>query len=143
MGRVAAVVHDQLPYGNMVIIETPRRALPAEISAQLEIAEDQSLYILYAHFGEAPLVSLGGQIACGQALGQVGASGYNIVNPHLHIETRIGPAGWVFLDGMAYYDTRTTEAERASYELWRTSGTFRHFDPMVLINIYLERWVRE
>ena len=60
-------------------------------------------------------------------LGEVGATGYNIINPHLHLETRIGPAEGEFSDGMAYYDTRTTEAERSNYELWRTSGEFTPF----------------
>lgn len=139
-GQVIAVVQDQLPYGNMLIIETGSGSLPSEIKAQFGIAENESLYILYAHFGNPPLVALGDQVDCGQSLGEVGATGYNIVNPHLHLETRNGPAGTVFADGMAYYDTRTTEAERANYELWRTSGDFRHFDPMDLINTYLENW---
>jgi hypothetical protein len=73
----------------------------------------------------------------------VGTTGYNIVNPHLHLETRIGPQGATFLEGMKYYDTRATEAEQANYEMWRTSGYFRHFDPLDLINMYLENWVGE
>ena len=136
-GRVAAVIQDKPPYGNMVIIETPESALPPEIIRQLEMVEGESLYTLYAHLKAAPLVTLGDPVSCGQTLGEVGATGYNIVQPHLHFETRIGPADGLFLDGMAYYDTRTTEAERANYELWRTSGVFRHFDPMSLINAYL------
>ena len=80
-------------------------------------------------------------INCGQPLGQVGATGYNIVNPHLHIETRIGKSRHFFTNGMAYYDTSTKEEERSNYELWRMSGEFRHFDPMILINEYLNNWV--
>jgi len=136
-GRVAAVIQDRPPYGNMVIIETPDSALPPGIIRQLEMVEGESLYTLYAHLKAAPLVTLGDRISCGQTLGKVGATGYNIVQPHLHLETRIGPADGMFLDGMAYYDTGTTEAERTNYELWRTSGVFRHFDPMSLINAYL------
>ena len=142
-GQVIAVVQDQLPYGNMIIIETEGSVLPLEIREQFGIAENESLYILYAHFGDSPLVALGDQVDCGQPLGEVGATGYNIVNPHLHLEIRIGPAGAVFTAGMAYYDTRTTEEERANYELWRTSGEFRHFDPMSLIHTYLENWMGE
>ncbi len=142
-GRVIAVVKDKPPYGNMVVIETPDSALPFEIVRQFEMIEEESLYILYAHMKNAPLVTLGDPISCGQTLGEVGATGYNIVQPHLHFETRIGPADHVFFDGMAYYDTQTTEAERANYELWRTSGVFRHFDPMILINTYLLNWVEE
>ena len=142
-GRVVAVVENQPPYGNMVIIETPQNALPAEIGNQIEIDEDESLFILYAHFRIPPLVTLGEMIACGQTLGEVGATGYNIINPHLHIETRVGLAGQIFREGMAYYDTRTSEVERSNYELWRVSGEFRHFDPMVLINEYLKNWIGE
>jgi hypothetical protein len=91
--------------------------------------------------GNAPIHRLGDKVLCGQALGEVGTSGYNIVNAHLHIETRVGPADQVFKEGMAYYDTRTTESERSNYELWRTSGVFRHFDPILLINGFL--WYRD
>jgi len=142
-GQVVAVVKDQLPYGNMVIIETESSSLPSEVQAQIGIAENESLYILYAHFGNPPLVALGDAFECGRALGDVGATGYNIVNPHLHLETRVGPAGMVFANGMAFYDTQTTEAERSNYELWRTGGEFRHFDPMDLINTYLQNWAGE
>lgn len=142
-GRVVAVVENQPPYGNMVIIETPRNVLPSAIGNKFEIDEDESLFILYAHFRIPPLVTLGDMIACGQTLGEVGTTGYNIINPHLHIETRVGLTGQLFGEGMAYYDTRTSEVERSNYELWRTSGEFRHFDPMVLVNEYLENWVGE
>lgn len=114
-----------------------------EINEQFEIGVRDSLYILYAHFSNSPLVDWGDQVACGQTLGEVGATGYNIVNPHLHLETRIGPADANFMDGMAYYDTRTTPVERENYELWRTSGNFRHFDPMLLINAYLRYLIEE
>lgn len=142
-GQVVAVVQDQLPYGNMVIIETQRSLLPPEIIDQFGIDVDDSLYILYAHFGNPPLVALGEQVDCGQTIGDVGTTGYNIVNPHLHLETRIGPAGIVFVDGMVYYDTGSSDTERANYELWRTSGDFRHFDPMSLIETYLQNWVEK
>ena len=136
-GRVVAVVKDRPPYGNMVIIETAPDDLLTEIVNKYSFGENESLYVLYAHFRYPPIVSLGETINCGQPLGEVGATGYNIVNPHLHIETRIGISTYLFLDGMAYYDTSTNEDERSSYELWRMSGEFRHFDPMRLINDYL------
>ena len=137
-GQVIATVIDQLPYGNMVIIETEGSRLPAELRTDLGMAPGESLYHLYAHFGDAPLVSIGDEIACGQALGTVGASGYNIINPHLHLETRLGPAGQQFPAGMGFYTTAASEAERENYQLWRTSGVFRHFDPMRIIRFYLE-----
>ena len=136
-GRVVAVVKDRLPYGNMVIIETVADDLSTEIVDKFGFGENESLYVLYAHLKYLPIVNLGEKINCGQLLGEVGSTGYNIVNPHLHIETRIGKSRHIFLDGMAYYDTGTTEDERSSYELWRMSGEFRHFDPMSLINEYL------
>lgn len=142
-GQVVAVVEDQPPYGNMVIVETVADDLFTEFVKKYEIGENESLYVLYAHFRSPPIVSLGEMINCGQPLGEVGATGYNIVNPHLHIETRIGKSRHIFIDGMAYYDTSTNEEERSSYELWRMSGEFRHFDPMSLINEYLNNWVGE
>jgi murein DD-endopeptidase MepM/ murein hydrolase activator NlpD len=142
-GKVVAVVEDRLPYGNMVMIETARDDLPSDLIAELGIAPKESLYHLYAHFRSKPLVEMGQWVDCGQALGEVGATGYNIVNAHLHLETRLGPSSADFSEGMAYYHTRTTEQERTNYELWRTSGEFRHFDPMLLIGFFLENWVGE
>ena len=51
------------------------------------------MYSLYAHMGQSPYVGLGDEVICGQELGTVGITGYDIVNPHLHLETRIGPSG--------------------------------------------------
>ena len=137
-GKVIAVVLDRLPYGNMVVIETAGSELPYELSNKLGITPDESLYHLYAHFEQNPQVTLGQWVNCGQPLGVVGATGYNIVNPHLHLETRLGPAEANFSAGMAYYSTAASEQERSNYELWRTSGAFRHFDPMTLFNWYLQ-----
>ncbi len=85
-GRVVSVIKNRLPYGNMVIIETSYADLPAGLQDALEMAAGESLYILYAHFGHEPLVMLGDSVACGQVIGDVGMTGYNIVNPHLHLE---------------------------------------------------------
>lgn len=137
-GKVAAVLNDRLPYGNMVLIETGQDDLSPELITALGLAPGEALYHLYAHFGQPPRVILGQQVACGEPLGEVGATGYNIVNPHLHLETRLGPAGADFSAGMAYYSTAASGIERTNYELWRTSGIFRHFDPMTLINLYLQ-----
>jgi len=137
-GEVILVSGDQLPYGNMVIVETKYVDLPEVFTTELGINPDESLYHLYAHFRTGPLVEAGDWVACGQPLGEVGKTGYNIVNPHLHLEMRIGPPEATFMGGMKYYDTRATELERKNYELWRTSGVFRHFDPMDLIDFYLQ-----
>lgn len=132
-GRVAAVIVDRLPYGNMVIVETPTDLLPEIVQAALAIPEGYSLYHLYAHMMETPLVELGQVVACGELLGYAGMTGYNIPVPHLHLETRVGPENTIF-EGMVFYDTRATTAEQANYLRWRISGDFQHVDPMKLFS---------
>jgi murein DD-endopeptidase MepM/ murein hydrolase activator NlpD len=80
---------------------------------------------------ELPALKVGDVVACGQTVGTVGTSG-NSVNPHLHLETRLGPAGVTFT-GLGYYDTRNSEQERANYCIWRVSGWFQMFDPMTIL----------
>jgi murein DD-endopeptidase MepM/ murein hydrolase activator NlpD len=130
-GRVAANIDDRLPYGNMVMIESGQGDIPPALIAALDLPPNSSLYHLYAHLDSAPSFEIGQEIECGQALGAVGKTGYVVPVPHLHIETRIGPAEARF-EGIAFYDTKTSEVERENYRLWRTSGVFRHFDPMTL-----------
>lgn len=132
-GRVAAAIHDRLPYGNMVIIETPFEMLPNHILENIDISPDQSLYHLYAHFQETPLIELDQQVECGQILGHVGKTGYVVPIAHLHFETRIGPPGATF-EGMVFFDTQATPEEQAAYTRWRTGGEFQHFDPMLILN---------
>jgi murein DD-endopeptidase MepM/ murein hydrolase activator NlpD len=132
-GRVAASLVECNPYGNFVIIETPRTRLPIEIVERLGIAPGQSLYLLYAHLNKPPLVNLGDEVEACQLLGEVGMSGFTEI-PHLHLETRLGPSGKVFAV-MRFYDTRATQEEMDNYVLWRTSGDFQHFDPMTLLTI--------
>ncbi|MBS1250299.1 MAG: hypothetical protein MAG431_01893 [Chloroflexi bacterium] len=131
-GVVVASIEGRFPYGNMVIVETAYEELPAEFVFMLGMQPDESLYHLYAHFQEGPEVALGERVEGGQALGQVGKTGYNIEVPHLHLETRIGSSGAVF-ERMVYYDVTAKEEEMEAYELWRTSGVFRHFDPMEIL----------
>ncbi|MFH1635215.1 MAG: M23 family metallopeptidase [Chloroflexota bacterium] len=132
-GRVASSMNNRLPYGNMLIIETSRSDLPPGIIHAVDIDPGQSLYHLYAHLAAPPQVTVGDWVACGQLLGEVGKTGYNIPIPHLHLETRIGPADSVF-ESMVFYDTRATEDEMYNYRWWRMSGEFRHFDPMILFD---------
>ena len=66
-----------------------------------------------------------------EQIGEVGMTGRTEI-PHLHLETRLGPSGSKF-ESMRFYDTRATREEMANYILWRTSGVFRHFDPMRLL----------
>jgi murein DD-endopeptidase MepM/ murein hydrolase activator NlpD len=130
-GQVASVLTGQYPYGNMVMIEIGAADFPVDLSEGIEIPAGQSLYILYAHLDQPPEVNLGDRVAACQSLGVVGMSG-NTDIPHLHIETRLGPAGQVF-ESMRFYDTRATQAEMDAYVLWRTSGIFQHFDPLLLL----------
>lgn len=135
-GVVASALHDLYPYGNMVMVETTSAQLPAEVVLSLGFRPGESLYTLYAHLDASPTVNLGDPVVACQLLGEVGMTG-NTELPHLHLETRLGPAGSVF-ESMRYYDTRATLEELAAYELWRTSGVFRHFDPMRLLSLPLD-----
>ena len=130
-GRVAAAISDRLPYGNMVIIETPPELIPENLREILNLPAGISLYHLYAHLSETPLVIPGQTIECGDLLGYAGMTGYNVPVPHLHLETRLGPAN-TFFDGMVFYDTQATATEQGNYVRWRTGGEFQHFDPMLL-----------
>ena len=130
-GEVAAAIEDRYPYGNMVMIETNGADLPADLAKVIGISSGESLYILFAHMDKPPLVRLGEVVDACQLVGEVGMSG-NTDIPHLHMETRLGPAGTVF-ESMRFYDTRATQEEMNNYKLWRTSGEFRHFDPMTLL----------
>jgi murein DD-endopeptidase MepM/ murein hydrolase activator NlpD len=134
-GVVASALDDHFPYGNMVMIETPQSLLPSDVVQILGFAPGDSLYVLYAHMNAPPLVRLGDSVEACQLLGEVGMSG-NTELPHLHLETRLGPAGSVF-ESMLFYSTRATVEEMEAYKLWRTSGVFRHFDPMKLLSIPL------
>mgnify|MGYP001075558426 FL=1 len=134
-GVVAASISDRLPYGNMVIIETYQDGLPDSLVKDLGLQPDQSLYLLYGHLENTPLVKLGELVTCGQTLGTVGKTGYNIVNEHLHLETRYGPLGVRFAS-MAFYTTTATEQEMLSYQRWRTGGEFIHFDPFKLLDLW-------
>lgn len=130
-GKVAASLQDSYPFGNLLIVETPASWLPYGFSEQVDVQEGESLYILYAHLESAPLVGLGEEVSSCQLIGRVGKSG-NAVEPHLHVETRWGPAGSVF-EGLSYYRPEASEEEKQNYLLWRTSGVYRHFDPMLLL----------
>ncbi len=155
-GKVAAVILNRPPYGNMVMIETPLDGLPGNLIQRVEFTPlptlihpdnrltcpvhashpewspgRQSLYLLYAHLNQAPLVKVGDQVACGGQLGGVGSTGES-GNPHLHLETRLGPAGATFA-GMSHYNTQATSEEMDNYCTWRISGTFQMFDPLKLL----------
>ncbi len=131
-GKVAYVQSDRLPYGNMIIIESTYSQVPAGIRKIYGVTRGLSVYHLYAHLQNEPFLQPGDKVACGEPIGEVGKSGYNVVNAHLHLEIRVGPGNTIFAP-MAYYDTHATSEEQASYLLWRTSGAYRHCDPMILL----------
>lgn len=153
-GVVTAVIVDRFPYGNALIIEIPLSVLTPEFLTALSSTPqrstvqnsaltcvqvsypwqentEESLYILYAHLLEAPALEPGDSVTGGEAIGSVGSSG-NALNPHLHLETRIGPSGASFVS-MAHYDPSASSDEMAAYCTWRISSTFSLLDPMLLL----------
>ena len=155
-GKVAAVIRDRFPYGNALLVESPLDELPKDWMAALSLDEPfpapqpnlvltcpdvvhnnwqtgQSLYLLYAHLQQAPEFKLDDPLVCGQGLGNVGDSG-NALNPHLHLEVRLGPAGARF-SSLAHYDNRATLEEMDNYCTWRVRGIFRLVDPLQLLGL--------
>lgn len=155
-GVVAAIIEDRYPYGNAIIIETPWEDIPlyliklldtmeheAEFQANPSLTcpqtetdlswsnEQHSIYLLYAHLQNPPLRQIGDSIMCEEKLGQIGDSG-NALNPHLHLEIRLGPQGARF-PGMAHYDNSATALEMQMYCTWRVSGLFQHINPLWLL----------
>lgn len=154
-GRIVMAQADRFPYGNALMIETaldsqavvfwPTGAIPPlaatlapttgltcpSISLPPPDFNKRSLYVLYAHLLTPPQGQAGQQVDCGQSIGQVGSSG-NALNPHLHFEIRVGPAGMQF-PSMAHYDNSATLEEMGNYCLWRTSGLFQLVDPMAVL----------
>jgi murein DD-endopeptidase MepM/ murein hydrolase activator NlpD len=155
---VALVVRDRFPYGYAVMIETGLDSLPEDWLERLQaptaaptlgphpsltcpqvdppLSWDEarrSLYLLYAHMLEPIPLDLGEIVACGEKLGVIGQSG-NALNPHLHLEARIGPAGARF-NSMAHYSGGITQEEMRNYCAWRVSGVFQLLDPMRVLEL--------
>lgn len=154
-GQVAAVIRNREPYGNAIMIETALQTLPADWLASIPVPApvptirplpnllcptdtahygddtSRSLYLLYAHLNQTPALVDGQAVSCGQVIGAVGTTGKS-VNPHLHLETRVGPSGATFAS-MSHYDTSSTSAEMSAYCTWRVSGLFQMFDPLQLL----------
>ncbi len=149
-GTVALTLEDNYPYGYTVMIETPMKNLPAVMQAALmegylpvpddveyqyncpdvptpTLTGEYSLYHLYAHMEEPPDFAIGDSVTCGQLLGTVGNTGWSS-NPHLHLETRLGPSG-LDITTMAHYEAAITEEQMSNYCLWRSSGYYQVVDP--------------
>jgi murein DD-endopeptidase MepM/ murein hydrolase activator NlpD len=154
-GQVVGVTRDRFPYGHTIIIETPLEGIDPEWIAGLGLPDalpeplsggalscpsyqdawvessERSLYLLYAHLQDVPLLNLGDRAACGQAIGAIGESG-NALSPHLHLEVRVGPSGMAF-DSLAHYDPSASVEEMSAYCLWRVSGAFLTIDPFCVL----------
>ncbi len=154
-GKVASVIKNRLPYGNMLIIETPLdpllaqslqrlklpKPVPTVVPSRLTCPSDfptqdldinqRSLYLLYAHMEQPSTLKPGDPIGCGQKIGEVGNTGLSS-NPHLHLEVRIGPSGARF-NSMAHYTGDATIEEMSNYCTWRVSGLYQLIDPLLLL----------
>lgn len=154
-GKVAAVIDNRFPYGHALLIETsltdlpgfwlvtqellaiksPQTPHPALTCPDLALPDwDQqtrSLFLLYAHLQQPPQLTTGEPVTCGQTLGAIGSSG-NALNPHLHLELRVGPSEASF-KSMAHYDPSASAEEMANYCAWRVGGTFQLVDPLLLL----------
>ena len=161
-GIVAAVIHDRFPYGNAILIETNLENIdpaitnpmifptPAPIRTnhpvltcpnidisiinnRIEDINRRSLYLLYAHLDEDIAFKMENKITKGEIIGKIGSSG-NALNPHLHLELRVGQPGFR-IPSMAHYDPSASEEEMGYYCLWRISDAFQLMDPMILFTI--------
>ncbi len=156
-GHVAAVIDNRFPYGNALMIETPLESLAPQsvsgiylptLSPTIEPhpalncpqvspvpswnAMKRSLYLFYAHLKEPPSFQIDEIVECGQIIGQIGDSG-NALNPHLHLEVRIGPSG-ARLGSMAHYHTSASPKEMSAYCTWRVREIFQLVDPKQLLS---------
>ncbi len=157
-GKISAIVKDRPPYGNALIIETELSRLsdvsrekinalnfdstvhsssfincPTDYTAIVNHFDStESIYVLYAHMEDLPLFEVGDEILPLQKIGRVGNTGMS-GNPHLHLETRIGPSHATF-PSMAHYDNSVTNEEVENYCLWRVSNIFHLIDPMIFYN---------
>ncbi len=162
-GVVAAVILDRFPYGNAILVETNLESvsptlknsiiLPTPAPIQLShpvltcptidigyLTNPQdysditgrSLYLLYAHLDGTVQLQPDDNISSGQTVGKIGSSG-NALNPHLHLELRVGPSGFR-IPSMAHYDPSASVEEMGYYCIWRISNLFQLLDPMILFN---------
>jgi len=156
-GVVAGVINNRFPYGNAILVETSLDQFPSEWLKTMQlptpapiqnghpaltcpestllpesISGTRSIYLVYAHLQEASTLQTGDSITCGTPIGAIGNSG-NSLNPHVHLEMRVGPSN-VRFDSMAHYTGSATTEELANYCLWRVSEAFQLLDPMRLFS---------
>jgi RHS repeat-associated protein len=80
-------------YGNVVIIEYNAESIPQRYRSKLGISEGESIYMLYGHLSKI-YVNLGDKVTAHETIGLAGDTG-NSTGPHLHVEVRIGPSGFI------------------------------------------------
>ena len=131
-GKIASVIQDRPPYGDMIMVETAYEKIPPKLIKLHDIQPGQSLYTLYGHLQNMQTLKIGDTVKCGQLLAEAGLTG-TTGGPHLHFETRWGPAGAIF-PRMGFYLGGVTPEEMEYYTLWRMSGKFKLFDPFDLID---------
>jgi murein DD-endopeptidase MepM/ murein hydrolase activator NlpD len=130
-GRIAAIIHDRPPYGDMLIVETSFDNIPPMLTEKQQISTGSSLYTLYAHLQNLQKLNIGTPVTCGQQIAETGLTGFT-GGPHLHFETRWGPPGQTFAS-MAYYRADATKQEMENYTTWRMTAMFNLFDAMELL----------
>ena len=131
-GKVASLINNRPPYGNMVMLETTFDHIPEKVITEEKIPEGDSLYIVYAHLQNLQPLKIGEVVKCGRQIAEAGLTGITS-GPHLHFETRWGPPGTLFPVMGAYRGDVTTE-EMRYYKIWRMSHTYTLFDPFILLN---------
>ncbi len=155
-GKIALVVNNRFPYGNMLLVETPLTQIDPSFLATIPQptplpgsiystgdrcpvtgspvtwdASGKSIYVLYAHLAQPPEPTVGDDISCGQPIGFAGTTG-NSVEEHLHLEMRIGPSNAQFNSIASQHSSANLE-ERYNYCIWSISGVFQPFDPAILL----------
>ncbi len=155
-GKVVSAFNEiRIPYGYLVMTESPLSALPQSVINTVKLpvlsasggqadklncptgftdqwnTESQSLYVLYGHLNNPPALEVGQMVNAGDIIGNVGNTGASSA-PHLHLEMRIGPSNASF-QSLGHYDPSTTDQERHDYCTWRISGNFQMFDPMTIL----------
>jgi murein DD-endopeptidase MepM/ murein hydrolase activator NlpD len=117
-------------YGNVVVIEYPYGALPANLIAALGLEQGQSLFVLYAHLEDPSTFQHGDTVAPGQGIGSVGSTGFS-TGPHLHYETRIGATGSLsygyMCDSICYVDEGN---HGAKLSIWYSPKNYSPVNPL-------------